>query len=95
MCCRFTTESEALEQANRSRFGLAAYFFSRDASQQWRVAEALESGMVGANEGLISAVEAPFGGVKHSGFGREGSKYGLEEYLNVKYICFGGIGDAK
>ena len=88
---RFKTEEEAIALANKTRFGLAGYMYTRDGAQQWRVAEALEFGMVGTNEGLISTVEAPFGGVKHSGFGREGSKYGLDDYMNIKYICFGGI----
>ena len=69
----------------------AGYFFSNDIGQIWRVAEAMEVGMVGINEGLMSTVEAPFGGVKESGIGREGSKYGIEEFLEVKYLCFGGI----
>lgn len=69
----------------------AGYFYSQDVSQIWRVAEALEVGMVGVNEGLLSAPEAPFGGVKQSGLGREGSKYGVDEYLEVKYVCFGGL----
>ena len=70
---------------------LTAYFYSGDVSQCWRVGERLEYGMVGLNEGLISAVEAPFGGVKESGLGREGSKYGIDEFCEVKYLCFGGI----
>jgi succinate-semialdehyde dehydrogenase / glutarate-semialdehyde dehydrogenase len=70
---------------------LAAYFYSRDIARVWRVAEALESGMVGINTGLISTEVAPFGGVKESGLGREGSKYGLEEFLEIKYLCFGGV----
>ena len=72
-------------------FALAGYFFSNDISQIWRVAEQMEVGMVGINEGIIAAVEAPFGGVKQSGLGREGSKYGINEYLDVKYLCFGGL----
>ncbi|KAJ3597963.1 hypothetical protein NHX12_001478 [Muraenolepis orangiensis] len=88
---RFTTEKEALAIANASDVGLAGYFFSQDVSQIWRVAEALEVGMVGVNEGLISTSEASFGGVKQSGLGIEGSKYGIEEYLHVKYMCFGGL----
>ncbi|KAJ7985486.1 hypothetical protein DPEC_G00352530 [Dallia pectoralis] len=88
---RFTIEEEALAIANASSVGLAGYFFSKDVSQIWRVAENLEVGMVGVNEGLISATEASFGGVKQSGIGREGSKYGVDEYLDVKYMCFGGL----
>uniref|UniRef100_A0A4W5NM45 Succinate-semialdehyde dehydrogenase, mitochondrial n=1 Tax=Hucho hucho TaxID=62062 RepID=A0A4W5NM45_9TELE len=85
------TEEEALAIANASHVGLAGYFFSQDVSQIWRVAENLEVGMVGVNEGLLSTPEASFGGVKQSGLGREGSKYGIEEYLDVKYMCFGGL----
>lgn len=88
---RFNTEEEAVAIANASDVGLAGYFFSRDVSQIWRVAEALEVGMVGVNEGLLSCPEAAFGGYKQSGLGREGSKYGIEEYLEVKYMCFGGL----
>lgn len=88
---RFDTEEEALAIANASNVGLAGYFFSQDVSQIWRVAEALEVGMVGVNEGLLSTAEATFGGVKQSGLGREGSKYGVDEYLEVKYMCFGGL----
>ncbi|XP_039594944.1 succinate-semialdehyde dehydrogenase, mitochondrial [Polypterus senegalus] len=88
---KFETEEEALTIANSAPVGLAGYFYSRDLAQIWRVAEQLEVGMVGANEGLLSAVEAPFGGVKESGLGREGSKYGIDEYLEIKYMCFGGL----
>ena len=88
---RFKTEEEALAQANNTEFGLAAYFYGRDIGRVWRVAEGLESGMVGINTGLISTEVAPFGGVKESGLGREGSKYGIEEFLEVKYLCLGGI----
>jgi succinate-semialdehyde dehydrogenase/glutarate-semialdehyde dehydrogenase len=88
---RFKTEDEAIRMANDTEFGLAAYFYGRDIARVWRVAEALESGMVGINTGLISTEVAPFGGVKESGLGREGSKYGIEEYLEIKYLCFGGI----
>uniref|UniRef100_A0A3P9M0K4 Succinate-semialdehyde dehydrogenase, mitochondrial n=1 Tax=Oryzias latipes TaxID=8090 RepID=A0A3P9M0K4_ORYLA len=88
---RFETEEEAVAVANSANVGLAGYFYSQDVSQIWRVAEALEVGMVGVNEGLLSAPEAPFGGVKQSGLGREGSKYGVDEYLEVKYMCFGGL----
>ncbi|XP_037639879.1 succinate-semialdehyde dehydrogenase, mitochondrial isoform X1 [Sebastes umbrosus] len=88
---RFNTEEEALAIANASNVGLAGYFYSQDVSQIWRVAEALEVGLVGVNEGLLSTPEATFGGVKQSGLGREGSKYGIDEYLDVKYMCFGGL----
>ena len=86
---RFKTEEDAIAQANNTEFGLAAYFYGRDIGRVWRVAEGLESGMVGINTGLISTEVAPFGGVKESGLGREGSKYGIEEFLEVKYLCFG------
>jgi len=89
---RFKTEAEAIALANDTQFGLAAYFYGRDIARVWRVAEALEYGMVGINTGLISTEVAPFGGVKESGLGREGSKYGIDEYLEIKYLCFGGIG---
>ncbi|MFC0131089.1 succinate-semialdehyde dehydrogenase I [Massilia eurypsychrophila] len=88
---RFKTEDEVIAMANDTEFGLAAYFYSRDIGRVWRVAEALESGMVGVNTGLISNEIAPFGGVKQSGLGREGSKYGMDDYLVIKYICMGGI----
>ncbi|HZV66738.1 MAG TPA: NADP-dependent succinate-semialdehyde dehydrogenase [Telluria sp.] len=88
---RFKTEDEVIAMANDTEFGLAAYFYSRDIGRVWRVAEALESGMVGVNSGLISNEIAPFGGVKQSGLGREGSKYGMDDYLVIKYICLGGI----
>ena len=88
---RFRTEAEAIALGNDTPFGLAAYFYGRDIGRVWRVAEALESGMVGINTGIISNEVAPFGGVKESGLGREGSKYGIEEFLEVKYLCFGGI----
>lgn len=88
---RFKTEEEVIAMANDTEFGLAAYFYSRDIGRVWRVAEALESGMVGVNTGLISNEVAPFGGVKQSGIGREGSKYGIDEYLVIKYICMGGV----
>ena len=86
---RFKTEEEAIQRANDTEFGLAAYFYGRDIGRVWRVAEGLESGMVGINTGLISTEVAPFGGVKESGLGREGSKYGIEEFLEVKYLCLG------
>jgi len=88
---RFKTEAEVLAQANDTEFGLAAYFYSRDIGRVWRVAEGLETGMVGVNTGLISNEIAPFGGVKQSGLGREGSKYGMDDYLVIKYMCMGGI----
>ncbi len=88
---RFKTEAEALRLANDTESGLAAYFYSRDIHRVWRVAEALEYGIVGINEGLISTEVAPFGGVKESGLGREGSKYGIEDYLEIKYLCLGGM----
>ncbi|MCB9839210.1 MAG: NAD-dependent succinate-semialdehyde dehydrogenase [Phycisphaeraceae bacterium] len=86
---RFTHESQAIEAANDSEFGLAAYFYSRDASRLMRVAEALEYGVVGANDGAPSTAQAPFGGVKHSGFGREGGRYVMHEYLETKYVSWG------
>jgi succinate-semialdehyde dehydrogenase / glutarate-semialdehyde dehydrogenase len=88
---RFSTEAEAIALANDTEFGLAAYFYGRDIGRIWRVAEALEYGIVGVNTGLISTEVAPFGGVKESGLGREGSKYGIEEFLEIKYLCLGGI----
>ena len=87
----FGTEDEVIQLANDTEFGLAAYFYSRDIGRIMRVAEGLESGMVGVNTGLISTAEAPFGGVKQSGLGREGSRYGLEEFLEIKYICLAGL----
>jgi succinate-semialdehyde dehydrogenase/glutarate-semialdehyde dehydrogenase len=89
---RFNSDIEAIQLANATEFGLAAYFYSRDLARVWRVAEALEYGIVGVNTGLISTEVAPFGGMKESGLGREGSKYGIEEYLEVKYLCLGGMG---
>ena len=86
---RFKTEEEAIQMANDTEFGLAAYFYGRDIGRVWRVAEALEYGIVGINTGIISTEVAPFGGVKESGIGREGSKYGIEDYLEVKYMCMG------
>jgi len=87
----FDTEDEVIAEANNTEFGLAAYFYSRDIGRVMRVAERIEAGMVGINTGLISTAEAPFGGVKQSGLGREGSKYGLDDFLEIKYLCFGGI----
>ena len=86
---RFHEESEAIAYANDSEFGLASYFYTRDMARIWRVAEALEAGMVGINTGLISTEVAPFGGIKQSGLGREGSRHGLDDYLEIKYLCLG------
>jgi succinate-semialdehyde dehydrogenase/glutarate-semialdehyde dehydrogenase len=89
---RFTTEADAIALANATEFGLAAYFYARDVGRIFRVAEALEYGIIGINEGIISTEVAPFGGMKSSGLGREGSKYGIEDYLEIKYLALGGIG---
>ena len=89
---RFKTEEEAIKLANDTEFGLAAYFYARDVGRIFRVAEAIEAGIIGINEGIISTAEAPFGGFKQSGLGREGSHYGIEEYLEIKYLAIGGIG---
>lgn len=86
---RFTDEADAIAQANNSEFGLASYFYARDLSRVWRVAEALEAGIVGVNTGLISTEVAPFGGIKQSGLGREGSRHGLDDYMEIKYVCMG------
>jgi succinate-semialdehyde dehydrogenase / glutarate-semialdehyde dehydrogenase len=88
---RFETEAEAIEMANATEFGLASYFYSRDIGRVWRVAEALEYGMVGINTGLISTAEVPFGGVKQSGLGREGSHHGIDDYVEIKYLCIGDV----
>ncbi|NEX60737.1 NAD-dependent succinate-semialdehyde dehydrogenase [Noviherbaspirillum galbum] len=88
---RFTTEEEVIAAANDTEFGLASYFYSRDIGRVWRVAEKLDYGMVGINTGIISNEVGPFGGVKQSGLGREGSKYGIDEYLEIKYLCMGGV----
>ncbi|MCG7601088.1 NADP-dependent succinate-semialdehyde dehydrogenase [Halomonas sp. McH1-25] len=88
---RFNDEAEVIRQANDTEFGLACYFYSRDIGRVWRVAEALEYGIVGINEGIISSELAPFGGVKESGIGREGSKYGIDDYIEIKYMCMGGL----
>ena len=88
---RFETEDEAIELANDTPFGLASYFYTKDLGRAWRVAEALEYGMVGINEGIISTEVAPFGGIKESGIGREGSKYGIDDFLEMKYVCMGGL----
>ena len=91
---RFSTEEEAIKMANDTEFGLAAYFYTRDAARVWRVGGALEYGIVGINEGIISTEVAPFGGVKESGLGREGSRYGIEDYMEIKYMCMGGLSAA-
>jgi len=88
---RFRTEQEVIRMANDTPYGLAAYFYSQNMARCWRVAEALECGMVGVNEGIISTEVAPFGGIKESGMGREGSKYGMDYFMEIKYLCFGGI----
>ncbi len=88
---RFETEAEAIALANATEFGLASYFYSRDIGRVWRVAEALEYGMVGINTGLISTAEVPFGGVKQSGLGREGSHHGIDDYVEIKYLCIGDV----
>ncbi|MEC9153486.1 MAG: aldehyde dehydrogenase family protein, partial [Pseudomonadota bacterium] len=88
---RFASEEQAIKMANDTEFGLASYFYSRDVGRIWRVSEGLEYGIVGANTGIISTEVAPFGGVKESGLGREGSKYGIEDYLEVKYLCIGDV----
>ena len=89
---RFNTEADAVALANDTECGLAGYCYGRDIGRVWRVAEKLEYGIVGVNTGLISTEVAPFGGVKESGLGREGSRYGIEEFLETKYLCLGGIG---
>jgi succinate-semialdehyde dehydrogenase/glutarate-semialdehyde dehydrogenase len=89
---RFRTEEEVIALANASEYGLASYFYARDVARVFRVAEQIETGMVGVNTGLISNEIAPFGGVKQSGMGREGSKYGMDDYLVIKYVCLGGMG---
>jgi succinate-semialdehyde dehydrogenase/glutarate-semialdehyde dehydrogenase len=88
---RFTTEQEVIAAANDTDFGLASYFYSRDIGRVWRVAEQLEYGMVGINTGLISTAEVPFGGVKQSGLGREGARQGIDDYVELKYLCLGDI----
>ena len=89
--CRFGSETEVLRAANATPFGLAAYFYSRDVARINRVAEGLEAGIVGVNEGALASEAAPFGGIKESGYGREGSRYGLDDYLQTKYMCQGGL----
>jgi succinate-semialdehyde dehydrogenase/glutarate-semialdehyde dehydrogenase len=88
----FATEADAIRMANDTEYGLAAYFYARDLGRVMRVAEALEYGILGINEGIISTEVAPFGGFKESGIGREGSKYGIEDYLEIKYLALGGLG---
>ena len=88
---RFKTEEDAVRMATDTEFGLAAYFYGRDIGRVWRVAEALEYGLIGVNAGVIATAEVPFGGMKESGIGREGSKYGLEEFMEIKYVCMGGV----
>ena len=88
---RFATEEEAIRKANDTPYGLAGYFYSRDIGRVWRVSEALEYGILGINTGVISSEVAPFGGMKESGIGREGSKYGIDEWVELKYLCLGGL----
>ncbi len=88
---KFKTEEEAIAMANDTEFGLACYFYSRDIGRIWRVGEGLEYGIVGINEGIISNEMAPFGGIKESGLGREGSRYGIDDYLEIKYVSLGGM----
>ena len=88
---KFSSDDEVIKMANDTPYGLASYFYSRDIGRIWRVSEGLEYGIVGVNEGIISTEMAPFGGVKESGTGREGSKYGIEDYLELKYLCMGGV----
>lgn len=91
-CFRFAVEKEAIAAANDTPFGLSAYFYTRNLGRAWRVSGTLESGRVGVNDGIISTEVAPFGGVKQSGLGREGSKYGLDEYVELKYTLMAGLG---
>ena len=88
---RFTTDQQAIELANDTPFGLAAYFYSQNIKRVWQVAESLEVGIIGINAGIISSEVAPFGGVKESGIGREGSKYGIDEFVEIKYLCLGNM----
>jgi succinate-semialdehyde dehydrogenase/glutarate-semialdehyde dehydrogenase len=88
---KFETDDDAIAKANDTEFGLAAYFYAQNLKRVWRVAEAIEAGIVGINTGIISTAVAPFGGVKQSGLGREGSKYGIDDYLEIKYLCLGGL----
>ncbi|MGY0034883.1 aldehyde dehydrogenase family protein [Pedobacter sp. NJ-S-72] len=88
---KFSNDEEAIHLANDTIYGLASYFYTNDLKRSWKISEALEYGIIGINEGLISSEVAPFGGVKYSGSGREGSKYGIEDYIEIKYICIGNI----
>ena len=88
---RFATEEQAVRDANNTPYGLAAYYYTRDVGRIWRLSEALEYGIHGINTGFISSEVVPFGGVKESGIGREGSKYGIEEWVEIKYLCIGGV----
>jgi succinate-semialdehyde dehydrogenase/glutarate-semialdehyde dehydrogenase len=88
---KFETEAQAIAMANDTEFGLAAYLYTRDLARSWRVSEAIEYGIVGLNTGIISTEVAPFGGVKESGIGREGSKYGILDFTEIKYVCIGGV----
>lgn len=88
---KFETEEEAIQMANDTIYGLASYFYTNDLNRSWRVREQLEYGIVGINEGLVSSEVVPFGGVKYSGQGREGSKYGLDSYIDIKYVCVGNV----
>jgi succinate-semialdehyde dehydrogenase/glutarate-semialdehyde dehydrogenase len=88
---RFQDEEDVIRQANDTPYGLAAYFYARDIKRIWRVSDRLETGIVGINEGVLSSEAAPFGGVKESGYGREGSRYGLDDYMHTKYLCHGEI----
>jgi len=87
----FEEEKEVIALANATEFGLASYFYSRDMARIWRVAEALEYGMIGINTGILSNAAAPFGGIKESGYGREGSRHGIDDYLALKYLCLSGL----
>ena len=89
---RFKTEEEAIEMANNTEFGLASYFYTQDLGRVFRVMEGLKYGLIGVNEGIITTVEAPFGGLKESGLGKEGGHQGIEDYLDTKYVCIGGLG---
>jgi len=89
---KFKTEDDAIEMANNTEFGLACYFYTQDLGRAYRVMEKLQYGLVGVNEGVITTVEAPFGGVKESGLGNEGGRQGIEDYLETKYVCIGGLG---
>ena len=92
---KFSTEKEAIDMANDTEFGLASYIYTSDQNRSWRVAEGIEYGMVGVNEALFTSQFIPFGGMKESGQGREGSRYGIDEYVETKFICFGDIGQSE